>query len=324
MWTSVIPLPESEHFTIHQLAEGVFAAIATPLGAAYSNAGIIDLGDRTLVFDTFDTPAAARDLRTAAESLTGRMVTYVVISHVHSDHWMGNQVFPSSTIILSTHKIRAGMPEWGDEMLEHQQDPSEYKDYVRESEDRLAVEKDPSWQTTLKRSIRRARHQLQSLPELELRYPDQTFEGNFVFHGSQRWVELRALGEGHSESDVVLLLPEDGIAFIGDLGFFSTQPFLPYGQLGTWKKHLLFFEASDFKTFVPGHGTIGTKADLALQRRYFEVLEQQVAAVIQAGGSAQDALKIDLPAPFDAWLAGGMGRFEANVNYMYTKLSAEA
>ncbi len=324
MAISSILLPESVHFNLHQLAEGVFAAIATPQGAAYSNAGIIDLGDRTLIFDTFDTPAAARDLRTAAESLTGRMVTYVVISHVHSDHWMGNQVFPSSTIILSTHKIREVMPEWGDEMVELQQNPSEYEDYLGELRERLETEKDPRWQTTLKRSIRKTRHQLRSLAELELRYPDQTFEGNLIFHGSQRWVELRATGEGHSESDIVLLLPDEGIAFIGDLGFFGTQPFMPYGRLEAWKKHLQFFEASDFETFVPGHGKIGTKEDLALQRRYFEVLEQQVSAVIQAGGTIEDALKIELPAPFDTWLEGGMARFEANVNYMVTKLSAEA
>jgi glyoxylase-like metal-dependent hydrolase (beta-lactamase superfamily II) len=323
MSTSSNLLPESEHFNLHQLAEGVFAAIATPQGAAYSNAGIIDLGDRTLVFDTLDTPAAARDLRIAAESLTGRMVAYVVISHVHSDHWMGNQVFPSSTIILSTHKIREVMPEWGDELLEHQRDTSDYEDYLGELKQRLKSEKDPRWQTTLKRSIRTTRYQLRSLPELVLRYPDQTFEGNLIFHGSQRWVELRSTGEGHSESDVVLLLPEEGIAFIGDLGFFGTQPFLPYSQLEAWKKHLLFFEGSDYETFVPGHGKLGTKEDLALQRRYFEVLEQQVSAVLQAGGTPEDALKIELPEPFDTWLAGGMGRFEANVNFMVAKLTEE-
>ena len=32
-------------------------------GAAYSNAGIVDLGDLTLVFDTFQTPQAAQDLK---------------------------------------------------------------------------------------------------------------------------------------------------------------------------------------------------------------------------------------------------------------------
>ena len=323
MSSSAPALPASEHFDLNQLSEGVFAAIATPQGAAYSNAGIIDLGDRTLIFDTLDTPLAARDLCAAAESLTGQPVSIIVISHVHSDHWMGNQVFPEHTTILSTHKIRAVMPEWGEELLESKDNPEEYEDYLRESEQRLKTETDPRWRATLESSIRKIQFQMQSLPELDLRYPDQTFEGNFVFHGSQQRVELFSTGEGHSESDISLLLPEEQIAFIGDLGFFNTQPFLPYGQLEAWKKHLVFFEQTDFNTFVPGHGTIGTKEDLALQRRYFDVLEQQVSAVIAAGGTQEDALKIELPAPFDSWLVGGMGRFEANVNYMVATLSVE-
>ena len=53
---------QSDHFRLHQLAEGVFAAIALNGGAAISDAGIIDLGDRTLIFDTFMTPQAAQRL----------------------------------------------------------------------------------------------------------------------------------------------------------------------------------------------------------------------------------------------------------------------
>jgi hypothetical protein len=48
---------QSDHFRLYQLADGVFAAIALNGGAAISNAGIIDLGDRTLIFDTFISPS---------------------------------------------------------------------------------------------------------------------------------------------------------------------------------------------------------------------------------------------------------------------------
>jgi hypothetical protein len=34
----------SDHFTVHELSDGVFAAIATDGGAAISNAGILDIG----------------------------------------------------------------------------------------------------------------------------------------------------------------------------------------------------------------------------------------------------------------------------------------
>ena len=61
-------LSTSRHFRLEQLADGVYAAIHSEGGEAIGNAGIVDLGDRTLVYDTFFTPQAAADLRFAAET----------------------------------------------------------------------------------------------------------------------------------------------------------------------------------------------------------------------------------------------------------------
>ena len=83
---------QSDHFTLHALAEGVYAAIATEMGAGSSNAGLIDLGDQTLVFDAFENPQAAEDLLTACLQLTGRKPAVVIVSHFHADHWAGLQV----------------------------------------------------------------------------------------------------------------------------------------------------------------------------------------------------------------------------------------
>ena len=78
--------PDSKHFRFLQLADGVYAAIHIDGGAAIGNAGIVDLGDRTLIFDTFSTPQAAEDLRTATEALTGRPIDAVINSHWHNAH----------------------------------------------------------------------------------------------------------------------------------------------------------------------------------------------------------------------------------------------
>lgn len=72
MNTAGSSLPGSEHFRLERLTDGVYVAIASDTGAATCNAGIVDLGDRTLIFDTFLTPRAAKDLRAAAAQLTGR------------------------------------------------------------------------------------------------------------------------------------------------------------------------------------------------------------------------------------------------------------
>src|SRR5690348_9930601 len=85
-------LPTSPYFHLERLAEGVWAAIVARGTGAWGNTGIVALGEKTLVFDTFLTPAAARDLRAAAEALSGQPVAYVVNSHYHMDHIHGNAV----------------------------------------------------------------------------------------------------------------------------------------------------------------------------------------------------------------------------------------
>src|SRR5512136_3357477 len=103
---TVEQLPVSKHFRLQQLAEGVYAVIHIDGGTAIGNAGIIDLGDRTLVYDTLMTPQAGEDLHTAAEALTGRPVDAAVNSHWHYDHIWGNQAFGADTDIISTEETR--------------------------------------------------------------------------------------------------------------------------------------------------------------------------------------------------------------------------
>ncbi len=317
-------LPHSEHFQLHQLAHGVYAAIASDGGGAFSNAGIVDLGDRTLIFDTFNTPQAAQDLRAAAEALTGRPAGAVIISHIHSDHWMGNQVFAGHALLLTTRAIRDAMPEWAEDLRELQADPSQYEAEVQHNRERLETETDPRWRASLELFLARARHVRAALPILDPTLPDMTFDGTLTFHGPQRTAELRVAAPGHTDSDAYLLLPAEGIAFLGDLGFFACQPFMVYCQPQAWAAHLRALEDSNLEIFVPGHGPVGTKADLALQRQYLEALEGMVAQVIAGGGSAADALQAGLPAPFEGWLHGGMARFEANVRSTYERLSEPA
>ena len=60
---------ESKHFHLEAVADGVYVAIASVDGGAVCNAGLIDLGDQVVIFDTFLTPQAALDLHAAAERL---------------------------------------------------------------------------------------------------------------------------------------------------------------------------------------------------------------------------------------------------------------
>ena len=202
-------------------------------------------------------------------------------------------------------------------------DPSELVNAIRENQARLAVETDERKRASLRVAVARSQHDLDALPGLELRFPDQTFEGRIVLHGTRRTAELSTQGKGHTDSDCYLVLPADKVAFIGDLGFFASQPFMAYCDPRAWIAQLEGMERWDVETFVPGHGPLGTKTDVALQRQYLQVLDELVTRVIRAGGAVEDALQQPLPPPFDAWLMGGMNRFEANVRSAYKRLSGQ-
>ena len=70
--------PQSKHFTVEEIDQGIWAVIHKFGGYAICNAGSIDLGDETLIFDLFISPEAARDLKRVAEELTAKPIKYVI------------------------------------------------------------------------------------------------------------------------------------------------------------------------------------------------------------------------------------------------------
>lgn len=310
-------LIDSKHFQLEKLADGVYAAIHKVGGAAYSNSGIIDLGDRTILVDAFDTMAAGSDLRKAAEVLCERPVDLILLTHPHSDHWIGASAFGSDTVLFSNERTREVCQEWGDQMMKDYQQPEEWQAWVEEMEAQLQVELDDGVRAGLLRTIERTRYTMAEMAEFQPRYADVTFEQVIRFHGDKRQAIFQSFNRGHSEDDSALLLPEDGVAFIGDIGFFDTQPFLGYCDIEGYRRQMTYFLGGDYEVLVPGHGPIGGKRDLRLQLEYCEILEELVGRVVQQGGTLEEAKKVVFPKPFDQWLYGGRGRFESNVAYFY-------
>ncbi|MEZ4615010.1 MAG: hypothetical protein R2867_05780 [Caldilineaceae bacterium] len=52
---------------------------------------------------------------------------------------------------------------------------------------------------------------LQALPTMVLRLPNVTYNQQLLIHGRDRRLEIITYGGGHTQSDSVLHLPDDGI-----------------------------------------------------------------------------------------------------------------
>jgi len=306
-------LPESKHFRIECLADGVFAVIASEQGYADCNAGVIDVGDRTIVFDTFISPEAARDLLKAAEQLTSNRIAYVVNSHEHNDHIRGNQVFGSDVDVLSTaltcEAIARNEPEeikWEKETIPKA---------IADAQAKLDVEKDPRRRRELAVVISYMQGTIKSHHELKTRLPNITFEQGLAIRGTKRTVELLPFA-GHTASDVVLYLPKEKIAFMGDLLFVDIHPYLASGSPEKWKQSLDKVEGLGIKIAVPGHGSVGRSESLSLILRYIQSLENIVAKMIRCGESLKQASSEPVPSPFDTWLCPD-NFFVSNLEFLY-------
>lgn len=289
-------LPVSDHFELHELAAGVYAALAKAYSGAASNAGIVDLGDRTLVFDTFLVPQAAADLRAAAVALTGRAPGIVVNSHFHGDHVRGNQVFDATAVIVSTARTReliaaVGVPQVAQMKAAGGQ-------MLADLEAQLAAEPDPTRRALLANQMGRARAVAESLPDLTLRLPELTFERRIALHGMQRRAELISPGGGHTDSDAVLYLPDDGVIFVADLLFNGMHPWAGDGHPAACVRILDELLAWAYGPVVGGHGPLGTAADLRTMQAYMQMLAGTLAGLLAADATSEEIAALAIP---DAW-----------------------
>jgi len=302
-------------FIIQQIRPGIWAAIQNDqFGRAICNAGIIDLGDKTLIFDPFMNPSAAKELRAVAEDLTGKPVTLVVNSHYHNDHIRGNQVFPPYvTIISSTYtrnQIAVTEPseqEWEKRHVAAllQATKKRYASAAGQDRDEL-----PLW-------IGYYQGIMESLDDLEITLPNMVFNDSLWIMGTKLEVKLVEYKNCHTGSDVALYIPSEGIAFMGDLLFAKRHPWMCDGDPGNWELTLSrILKDSTLSTFVPGHGPVSDKSSLTQLHDYLASV-QDLAATASSDSLQAELLLKPVPSPYRDWYFNRY--YEPNIKFLFTR-----
>ncbi len=305
--------PQSEHITLHELADGVYAALAQEYGLGASNSGIVDLGNRTLVFDTTLSPASATDLRNAAEYLTGRPVDCVLNSHWHLDHVLGNTVFAPETEFYTTTRTSEIMvekiPENILELKKH------WPEQQAEWAEKAKIAKDEAERVDYEDGVRFAQKIIDTFPQLQLRLPDHTFTDRLEFKGSKRTVEFVTYGGGHTDSDAILYLPAERIVFSGDLLVVKFHPSLIDGRPREWLDILAKIKLLDPVQLVPGQGGLGTLADVTSIERYVNEILQMAEKNWREGGTAESAAALQPPTFTEGW--NNIEGFGLNMKFLH-------
>jgi cyclase len=294
------------YFSLYEVVDGIYAAVIKPGTGAFGNAGIVNMGNYTLIFDTFATPSAARSLRQIAGEVTELPIGYVLNSHRHADHVLGNMVFRDVPIVAH-ERNRALMAEMTPQLLGFLREQG--NDYLQSLADEIAgattdVERaDAKWQ----RDEMSAIHAV--LDEIELVLPTVTFSNQITFYGAGRTAHFIHCGANHTPGDSVLWLPEDKVLLAGDIVQVRTHPSMGQGDHEQWATTMDRLAALAPQWVIPGHGEVGTEEDIVMMKHYVLDITATARTLAAEGISGEEVIKTPPPASYDGFTYGtGWGR----------------
>jgi cyclase len=153
--------------------------------------------------------------------------------------------------------------------------------------------------------------------------PDLTFSQRLTLYLGGTRVQILHPGRGHSNADLMVLLPDQRVAYTGDLFWNRRLPFVDrnhggsaQGILATMQRLLAM---PQMETLIPGYGDVGTRADLRSQYTLLRDLQGKVRGAIGRGRTRAQTIQ-DLPIP-PVLRSDPLERYEALLGVMYDELS---
>ena len=254
---------------LEEVGERLWAFVSTPLGGDYTtvcNGGIIAGDDGVLVVEAFQTPEGARWMAERARELTGRWPSHVLMTHYHGDHTGG---------------LEGLLPEL-----------PEANTGGAESKTSASSEPAPSIHVTATtRSLKTDG------------FPEDTPD-----HIRHLWADVVLIGEnslgaidlggrtvtlsprrGHTPSDVTVEIPDERIAWCGDLVWNGMFPNYMDAVPSQLSRSVRALQADQQTIYVPGHGPLAGPEDLSRYLRIIDGLEETARTARQEGWTADEA-----------------------------------
>lgn len=278
------PMVPASYRTV-KLAEGVYAFIAPIETSVVSGNSLLVVGDDgALVVDTQQFAAVARWQVAEIKKLTDQPVRYVVNTHWHNDHWLGNATFREAwpdAVFLATPNTRRLVIEKGIGFV----DPGTASEQLAQIVARLADRKRKLTPLT-RRYLEVARDELRdyipAMKEARPEPPAATFDRAFTVYLGAREVDVRFLGRGNTGGDAVVHVPDAKVVATGDL-VVHPVPFAFGSFIGEWVGTLGKLAELDANAIVPGHG------ELQHDMRYVRALAAALASISAQARAAQAA-----------------------------------
>jgi len=152
--------------------------------------------------------------------------------------------------------------------------------------------------------------------------PGVTFSDALTIELGGTVVELTYVGKNHSDNSIVMRFPRERLLFAVDFIPVNSYAFrdFPDAYMPDWIESLRRVEAMDFDVLVPGHGPLGTKANVIMFREYLQDLRDEVQRYAREGKSLDEIKRLVTLPKYAAW--NPKDWFPLNVEGMYRLVQA--
>ena len=288
-----------------QLAEGVHAFLAPEgrTGTVQGNSLAVIGRDSVLVVDTGQFPELTRRMIADIRRFSDKPVRYVVNTHWHGDHLLGNQAyreaFPGVSFVNHVETRRLADKSYATFV---EKSLKEFPGYVSDmraavargtrSSGKAMTDAEKDYFTRQADELEEA---IKQLPQMAYVKADLLFTGELRLDLGGREVRVLHLGRGNTGGDTIVFVPDAQVAAAGDLVVYPT-PYSFGSWLEEWPVTLGKLKGLGATRIVPGHGPVLTDS------RYVDTVAEliqetrrQVAAAVQEGLSLEDTRKrVDL------------------------------
>jgi glyoxylase-like metal-dependent hydrolase (beta-lactamase superfamily II) len=249
--------PVKAAITPIEVAPGIYhvqgkTGVASPENEGFnSNAGFVVTDAGVVVIDALGTPSLGNELLKAIRKTTRQPVKRVIVTHYHADHFYGLGPLKDAGAQIWAHGAAREYLGGGEAERRVAQRSRDLFPWVDES--------------------------------LRIVRPDRWLGEQTAFTLGKTRFEVLHFGPAHSPEDVIVLLPDAGAIFSGDILFAGRIPFVGEADSHLWLERIERLLALKPRILVPGHGAVSrdpTK-DLALTRDYLTYLRSVMGKAVE-------------------------------------------
>lgn len=254
-----------------------------------------------VVVDSMGSFSVAQEIRQIIEKEFKRNdFAYLIVTHDHPDHTVGNQAFTDAVIIgheLCREVMQNRKRQWTKEFILSLPAIQRLKIQIEQSRTRLKdLHSDSAQVEILHRQIWSTERLLADIEAISDIEPDKivvppvlSFTDRITLDLKDMTIHLYYFGNYHSDNDIFIHVPEEGILIIGDT--FS-KSFLPGTssnvrkvEVALWLEVLdaVLAEPDELKHAVRGHTDIFSREEIAAIRDYMSELWEGICTANAEG-----------------------------------------